>query len=84
MRLVSQAKSDCAQRDRQASRPVVDTEDRERDRHHPIHERRFFQIRDAVSRAVTQSPESSMFRAICACTASTSSMSAGGLMHATR
>ena len=30
-------------------------------------------------RAVTQSPDSSMFRAICACTASTSSMSDGGL-----
>src|SRR5207253_4366991 len=31
-------------------------------------------------RAVTQSPESSMLRAICACTASTSSIKDGGLM----
>ena len=36
------------------------------------------------SRAVTQSPDSSMLRAICACTASTSSISEGGLIHATR
>ena len=33
-------------------------------------------------RAVTQSPEVSMLRAICACTASTSSISEGGeIMH---
>jgi hypothetical protein len=32
------------------------------------------------NRAVTQSPDSSMFRAICACTASTSSIRNGGLI----
>ncbi len=79
-RYVTKHNSTTAERQGQAGCPVMHAKNAVRGRHHPVDSGDFSRYATPLRRAVTQSPDWSMLRAICAWTASTSSMRCGGLM----